>query len=47
MAQGVLWPAGRIAGFLSFAHNERHIEQLLKSCRKALQVMFLKSSGAS
>jgi glutamate-1-semialdehyde 2,1-aminomutase len=41
MAQGILWPAGRIAGFLSFAHKEWHIERLLKACRKALEVVFL------
>lgn len=40
MANGVLWPAGRIAGFLSTAHTEEHIERLLRSCRQALELLF-------
>ena len=40
MTNGILWPAGRIAGFLSTAHTEEHIERLLSSCRQALQLLF-------
>jgi glutamate-1-semialdehyde 2,1-aminomutase len=40
MAQGVLWPAARIAGFVSRAHKEEHIEKLLKAFRYTLEAMF-------
>jgi glutamate-1-semialdehyde 2,1-aminomutase len=40
MAHGILWPAGRIAGFLSTAHTEEHIERLVGSCREALEILF-------
>lgn len=40
MAQGVLWPAGRIAGFLSTAHGEEHIEQLVKACRISTEAVY-------
>jgi len=40
MAHGVLWPAGRIAGFLSTAHTEEHIVQLLQACRHAFELLF-------
>lgn len=40
MANGILWPAGRIAGFLSTAHTEQHIERLLTACRQALELLF-------
>ncbi len=41
MANGILWPAGRIAGFLSTAHTEQQIEKLLRACRQALEVVFM------
>jgi glutamate-1-semialdehyde 2,1-aminomutase len=47
MSQGVLWPAGRIAGFLSFAHKDEHIEQLLKAFRQALEMLFVRSTASS
>jgi glutamate-1-semialdehyde 2,1-aminomutase len=40
MAQGILWPAGRIAGFLSTAHGEEHIEQLVTACRISAQAVY-------
>jgi len=40
MSHGVLWPAGRIAGFLSTAHTEEHIQQVLNACRHAFQLLF-------
>jgi glutamate-1-semialdehyde 2,1-aminomutase len=39
MANGILWPAARIAGFLCSAHTEQHITQLLDGCRKALEIV--------
>jgi glutamate-1-semialdehyde 2,1-aminomutase len=39
MANGVLWPPGRIAGFLCTAHTEEHIEKLLRGCRQALELL--------
>jgi len=40
MANGILWPAGRIAGFLSTAHTAEQLERLLKACRQALELLF-------
>ena len=40
MANGVLWPAGRIAGFLCTAHTDEQIELLLRSFRQALEILF-------
>jgi glutamate-1-semialdehyde 2,1-aminomutase len=40
MAQGILWPAGRIAGFLSTAHGEEHIEQLVSACRASAEAVY-------
>lgn len=44
MAQGILWPAGRIAGFLSTAHGEQHIEQLVNACRVSTQAVYPSAS---
>ncbi len=38
MAQGVLWPAGRIAGFVSTAHTPQHIDQFINACEVAIEV---------
>jgi glutamate-1-semialdehyde 2,1-aminomutase len=40
MTNGILWPAGRIAGFLSTAHTQEHLERLVISCRQALELLF-------
>jgi len=45
MANGVLWPAARIAGFLSFAHKEEHIDKLLHACREAIEAVFLHAAA--
>ena len=44
MAQGVLWPAGRIAGFISLAHTEQQIEHFLSACRTSLELLFQNSN---
>jgi glutamate-1-semialdehyde aminotransferase len=41
MTNGILWPAARIAGFLSSTHKEEHIIRLLKACRVAMETVFL------
>jgi glutamate-1-semialdehyde 2,1-aminomutase len=45
MANGILWPAARIAGFLSFAHKDEHIDRLLKACRRAIEAVFLQTTA--
>ena len=40
MVNGILWPAGRIAGFLSTAHTDEQIDRLLMACRQALELLF-------
>jgi len=45
MSNGILWPAGRIAGFLSTAHTEEHIERMLKAGRQALELLFARSGA--
>lgn len=47
MANGVIWPAARIAGFLSSTHNEEHVERLLKACQQAIEAIFLHSAAVS
>ena len=44
MANGILWPAGRIAGFVCTAHTTRHIEQFIEACRIAIEAAYLESS---
>jgi glutamate-1-semialdehyde 2,1-aminomutase len=45
MSNGILWPAGRIAGFLSTAHTEEHLERLVTSCRQALEFLFTRAAA--
>ena len=40
MVNGVLWPPGRIAGFICTAHNEQHIEQLVRAARIAIEAAY-------
>jgi glutamate-1-semialdehyde 2,1-aminomutase len=40
MAQGILWPAGRIAGFLSTAHGDEQINQLVSACRISAETVY-------
>ena len=44
MANGILWPAGRIAGFVCTAHTTQHIEQFIEACRIATEAAYLESS---
>ena len=46
MTKGILWPAGRIAAFLSSAHQEEHIERFLEVCKEVFEEMFLPSVPA-
>jgi len=44
MVNGILWPAGRIAGFVCTAHTTQHIEQFIQACRIAIEAVYLESS---
>jgi glutamate-1-semialdehyde 2,1-aminomutase len=44
MANGILWPSGRIAGFLSSAHTNEHIERFVDTSRRILKTMFMQSA---
>lgn len=47
MAQGILWPAGRIAGFLSTAHGDEQIDQLVSACRISAEAVYGSAPVAS
>ena len=44
MANGILWPAGRIAGFVCTAHTAQHIDKFIEACRIAVAAAYLESS---